>query len=139
MHGKSKTKLGIGVIGCGNISMTYLRNAALFGGVELRACADISADMAALRAKEYGIRALGVDALLAEPDIDLVLNLTIPAAHFDISFRRFRRASTSSPKSLWRRPPPMAAGWSPRRGRAMFCSARPPTRSLAPPDGGRAG
>lgn len=86
MHGKSKTKLGIGVIGCGNISMTYLRNAALFGGVELRACADISADMAALRAKEYGIRALGVDALLADPNIDLVLNLTIPAAHFDISF-----------------------------------------------------
>ena len=35
MHGKSKTKLGIGIIGCGNISMTYLRNAALFGGVEL--------------------------------------------------------------------------------------------------------
>ena len=54
MHGKSKTKLGIGVVGCGNISMTYLRNAALFGGVELRACADISADMAALRAQ--GIR-----------------------------------------------------------------------------------
>ncbi|WP_245466077.1 Gfo/Idh/MocA family oxidoreductase [Mesorhizobium sp. M7A.F.Ca.CA.002.09.1.1] len=73
-------------MGCGNISMTYLRNAALFGGIELRACADISADMTALRAKEYGIRALGVDALLADPEIDLVLNLTIPAAHFDISF-----------------------------------------------------
>ncbi|RUW20286.1 Gfo/Idh/MocA family oxidoreductase, partial [Mesorhizobium sp. M1E.F.Ca.ET.041.01.1.1] len=86
MHGKSKTKLGIGVIGCGNISMTYLRNAALFTGVVLRACADISVDMAALRAKEYGIRALGVDALLADPQVDLVLNLTIPSAHFDISF-----------------------------------------------------
>ena len=86
MHGISTTKLGIGVIGCGNISMTYLRNAALFGGIELRACADISADMAAVRAKEYGMRALGVDALLADPEIDLVLNLTIPAAHFDISF-----------------------------------------------------
>ncbi|TGT86039.1 MULTISPECIES: Gfo/Idh/MocA family oxidoreductase [unclassified Mesorhizobium] len=85
MQAKSQAKLGIGVVGCGNISMTYLRNAALFGGVELRACADISADMAALRAKEYGIRALGVDALLADPEIDLVLNLTIPAAHFDIS------------------------------------------------------
>ncbi|MEI9418157.1 Gfo/Idh/MocA family protein [Mesorhizobium sp. Cs1321R2N1] len=86
MQAKSQAKLGIGVIGCGNISMTYLRNAALFGGIELRACADISAEMAALRAKEYGIRALGVDALLADPQIDLVLNLTIPAAHFDISF-----------------------------------------------------
>ncbi|MEI9409666.1 Gfo/Idh/MocA family oxidoreductase [Mesorhizobium salmacidum] len=86
MQAKSQARLGIGVIGCGNISMTYLRNAALFGGIELRACADISAEMAALRAKEYGIRALAVDALLADPEIDLVLNLTIPAAHFDISF-----------------------------------------------------
>ncbi|TIY09677.1 MAG: gfo/Idh/MocA family oxidoreductase, partial [Mesorhizobium sp.] len=40
MRGKSAAKLGIGVVGCGNISMTYLRNAALFGDVELRACAD---------------------------------------------------------------------------------------------------
>src|SRR5437588_2935468 len=85
MQAKSEAKLGIGVVGCGNISMTYLRNAALFGGIELRACADISADMAAMRAKEYGIQALDVDALLADPEIDLVLNLTIPAAHFEIS------------------------------------------------------
>ena len=54
----------IGVVGCGNIAMTYMRNAALFGGVELTACADISPEMAALRAREYGIRALAVDALL---------------------------------------------------------------------------
>jgi predicted dehydrogenase len=86
MPGKSGAKLGIGVVGCGNISMTYLRNAALFGEVELRACADISPDIAALRAREYGIRALSVDALLADSEIDIVLNLTIPAAHFDVSF-----------------------------------------------------
>ncbi|MEO9338321.1 Gfo/Idh/MocA family oxidoreductase [Mesorhizobium sp. SB112] len=86
MHGKSKAKLRIGVVGCGNISLTYLRNAALFAGVELRACADISTELAAQRAVEYGIRAVSVDALLADPEIDLVLNLTIPAAHFDVSF-----------------------------------------------------
>lgn len=85
MPANSKDKLGIGVIGCGNISMTYLRNAALFAGVELRACADISTELAVLRAGEYGIRAVGVDALLADPEIDLVLNLTIPSAHFDVS------------------------------------------------------
>ena len=85
MAGNSKAKLGIGVIGCGNISMTYLRNAALFAGVELRACADISADAAALRAREYGIRALSVDQLLADPEVDLVLNLTVPAVHFDVT------------------------------------------------------
>jgi predicted dehydrogenase len=78
-------KLGIGVIGCGNIAMTYMRNAALFAGVELKACADISADAAALRAREYGIRATSVDALLADPEIGLILNLTIPAVHFDVT------------------------------------------------------
>ncbi len=85
MSDNSKAKLGIGVIGCGNISMTYLRNAALFAGVELRACADISSDAAALRAREYGIRASSVDQLLADPEVDLVLNLTIPAVHFDVT------------------------------------------------------
>ncbi len=85
MSDNSKTKLGIGVIGCGNISMTYLRNAALFADVELRACADISPDAAALRAREYGIRASSVDQLLADPQVDLVLNLTIPEVHFDVT------------------------------------------------------
>jgi predicted dehydrogenase len=81
----SRKNLRIGVIGCGNISMTYLRNAALFRGIELVACADLSSEMAELRAREYGIRAQTVDDLLKADDIDLVLNLTIPTAHFDIS------------------------------------------------------
>ncbi len=79
------TRLGIGIVGCGNISMTYLRNAALFPGVELRACADLSADLAAARAAEYGIRAEPLDALLAADDVDLVLNLTVPNAHYAVS------------------------------------------------------
>src|SRR6201999_1178168 len=82
--------LRIGVVGCGNISMTYLRHAALFRGLELRACADISAEAAERRGSEYGIRALAVDELLAADDIDLVLNLTVPNAHFDISLAALR-------------------------------------------------
>jgi predicted dehydrogenase len=78
-------KLGIGVVGCGNISMTYMRNAALFRDVELRACADLSPDLAAARAKEYGIRAEPLEKLLAAEDVDLVLNLTVPDAHFEVS------------------------------------------------------
>lgn len=85
MTTKSTRKLGIGVIGCGNIAMTYLRNAALFPGVRLVACADLNAELAAQRAAEYGLRAVTADALLADPEVDLVLNLTIPAAHFDVS------------------------------------------------------
>jgi predicted dehydrogenase len=79
------SKLGIGVVGCGNIAMTYLRNAALFAGLEPRACADALPAQAAFRAGEYGLRACTVEALLAAPDIDLVLNLTVPAAHHDVT------------------------------------------------------
>ena len=50
-------KLGVGVIGCGNISTTYFQLAPLFKGIEMRACADINMDAATARAKEYGVRA----------------------------------------------------------------------------------
>lgn len=76
---------GIGIIGCGNIAMTYMRNAALFQNVRLVACADMVPEAAVRRAQEHGIRAESVDALLANPEVGLVLNLTIPAAHFDVS------------------------------------------------------
>ena len=77
--------IGIGVIGCGNIAMTYMRNAALFRDVALVACADISLEAAERRAREYGVRALSVEGLLREPGVDLVLNLTVPAAHDDVT------------------------------------------------------
>ncbi|MBZ9935202.1 Gfo/Idh/MocA family oxidoreductase [Mesorhizobium sp. BR1-1-16] len=77
--------LRIGIVGCGNIAMTYMRNAALFPGVRLAACADIAPEQAALRGREYGIPAMSVDEIIASDDVDLVLNLTIPAAHFDVS------------------------------------------------------
>ena len=79
------TKLGIGVIGCGNISAAYMSYAPLFKGLEMRACADLNADVANARAAEFGLRAETVDGLLAANDIDIVVNLTIPAAHFTVS------------------------------------------------------
>lgn len=80
-------KLRIGVVGCGNISLAYMRNAPLFGGVEIIACADLNADAAKRRAAEFNLRAADVDSLIDDKDIDLILNLTIPAAHFDVSTR----------------------------------------------------
>lgn len=77
----------IGIVGCGNISMVYLRNAPLFRDVEITACADINMVAAAQRAEEFNLRAVDVATLMAAPDIDLVLNLTVPVAHFDISMR----------------------------------------------------
>ena len=88
-------KLGIGVIGCGNISAAYMRLAPLFRGIEMRACADIDMAAAEARAAEFGLRALTVDALLAAEDIDIVVNLTVPMAHYEIS-RRILQAGKHS-------------------------------------------
>lgn len=77
--------LGIGVIGCGNISKTYFLLAPLFRGMEMRACADMNMDAAKARAREFGLRAETVEGLLMARDIDIVVNLTVPMAHHDVS------------------------------------------------------
>lgn len=77
--------LGIGIIGAGNISAAYLRLAPMFKGIEMRAVADLNMDSAQSRADEFGVRAETVEGLLAADDIDIVVNLTIPAAHFEVS------------------------------------------------------
>lgn len=81
------SKTGIGIIGCGNISEAYLKLAPLFAGLEIRAVADIDMDAAEARAAEFGVRAETVEALLAAEDIDIAVNLTVPAAHFEVTKR----------------------------------------------------
>ena len=78
-------QLGVGIMGCGNISAAYMKLAPLFRGFEIRACADISEEAARARAEEFGLRAETVDGMLAADDIDIIVNLTIPAAHFEVS------------------------------------------------------
>ena len=79
--------LGIGIIGCGNISAAYLRLAPLFKGLEVRAVADLNMAAATARAAEFGVKAQSVDDLLANKDLDIVINLTIPDAHYPITKR----------------------------------------------------
>ena len=80
-------KLGIGIIGCGNISTSYLKLAPLFGALDLKAVADINMDAARLRASEYPVRAETVDEILADPEVDVIVNLTVPAVHYEVSRR----------------------------------------------------
>ena len=77
--------LGVGIIGCGNISITYLALAPLFKGIKMLACADLNPEAAQLRAKEYGVKAQTIDELLANDELDVIVNLTIPDAHFRVS------------------------------------------------------
>lgn len=81
----AKKTLGVGVIGCGNISKAYFELAPLFRGIEMRACADLNRAAAEARAAEFGLRAETVEGLLRSDDIDIVVNLTVPAAHFSVS------------------------------------------------------
>lgn len=80
----SKT-YGVGILGAGVISTTYLKFAPLFKGLEVRAVADILPEAAKNRAEEFNTTAQTPDELLANPDIDIVVNLTIPEVHYKIS------------------------------------------------------
>ena len=76
-----------GIIGVGNISAQYFEHIPNLPGLKLIAVADMNEARAAEVAAEQGVEALSVDALLEDPRIDAVLNLTIPAAHVAIGTR----------------------------------------------------
>ena len=78
-------KLGVGIIGCGNISTAYLKLGPLFRALDMRAVADLNMAAATARAEEFGVRAHSVEDLLAADDIDVVVNLTVPGAHYAVS------------------------------------------------------
>jgi predicted dehydrogenase len=76
---------GIGIIGAGNISVAYLRLAPLFRDLDVRAVADLLPAAAKARGDEFGVAAMTPDELLKHSEIDVVVNLTIPAAHYGVS------------------------------------------------------
>ncbi len=77
--------VAVGVVGCGVISEIYLTNAARWGALRVAAVADLDAAKARERGAQFGVPAVPVDALLADPAIKLVLNLTIPRAHAEVA------------------------------------------------------
>src|SRR5215208_30215 len=83
-------KVGFGVIGCGVISAAYLKAARRFANLELCAVADVRAAAAENCAAEFGVPALRVDQLLRRDDIEIVVNLTVPLAHTDVSLAVLR-------------------------------------------------
>lgn len=81
------TALKIGMIGVGNIAPQYVRGCAQFpDDVQLIACADINMDKAQQFATDNGLQAMTIAELLAS-DVDIVLNLTIPKAHAEVSLQ----------------------------------------------------
>ncbi|MDP4090212.1 MAG: Gfo/Idh/MocA family oxidoreductase [Bacillota bacterium] len=80
-------KVKIGIIGCGVISNTYISNIkAMFSYLEIVACADINIDRAREMAKKYSIpKAYSTEELLADPEIEIAVNLTIPSVHAEVN------------------------------------------------------
>ncbi|MFY8031341.1 MAG: Gfo/Idh/MocA family protein [Devosia sp.] len=81
-------RVGVGFIGTGNISSAYLTAMKGFDVLDIRGLADMKQDLAAKRAAEFGVPvAASVEALLADPSVEIIVNLTIPRAHVEVGLR----------------------------------------------------
>lgn len=89
--------LGVGIIGAGVISQTYLENLTSFPDVKVVAIGDVIPERARAKAEEHGIGVGGTsEDVLSHPEVELVVNLTIPAAHVDVSL-----AAVAAGKHVW--------------------------------------
>ncbi len=74
----------VGIVGCGTIAPAYLKAGKFFTQTEIVACSDVIPEAAQKRAGEFGIKALPIDAVFADAEIEIVLNLTPPQQHAPI-------------------------------------------------------
>ena len=89
----SAKRIGVGFIGTGNISSAYLK--AILGRdgmpgfpvLDVKGLADMRPEAAQARADEFGLKAMSIDAMLADPEIALIVNLTIPRAHVEVGLK----------------------------------------------------
>ena len=78
--------VNFGIIGCGNISNAYFNATKKFPLLHIAACADLDLARAQAKAAEHNVpKACTPEELLADPDIEIVINLTIPNAHYAVS------------------------------------------------------
>ena len=80
-------KLNVGIIGTGNIAPAYITGCAPFDIIEVTACADINMESANAFATAHNLRALTVEDMLKDPDVHIIINLTIPKVHAQVSLQ----------------------------------------------------
>ena len=83
-------KVKVGIIGCGNIFKAYATGCRMFEILDLAACADIDMAKAEAQAREFNVPFMTVDQLLADRDIEIVVNLTVPNVHAAVSMNILR-------------------------------------------------
>ena len=75
----------VGLIGCGHISETYFRAHKYFNNFKIIKCADINSKASIKCAKKYKIKSLSVNEILKDKEVKIILNLTIPKAHYEVA------------------------------------------------------
>ncbi|MET0529270.1 MAG: Gfo/Idh/MocA family oxidoreductase [Microvirga sp.] len=80
-------RVGIGIVGCGNISEAYLKAASHFAILDIKGVADLKQEAAEARASQFGLQARSVEELLKDPAVEIIVNLTIPAAHVEVGMK----------------------------------------------------
>jgi predicted dehydrogenase len=80
-------KVGIGIIGCGNISGAYLKAMASFPILDIRGVADLNRALADAKAAEFNVPAKNIDELFADPKVEIIVNLTVPKAHVAVGLQ----------------------------------------------------
>lgn len=94
-----ETRTKVSIIGCGNISDIYLQNCAAFG-LPVVACADLDMARAEAKGRKFGVAAYSVAEVLSDPTSDIILNLTPPGTHAEIT-----RASLEAGKHVYSEKP----------------------------------
>ena len=94
-----ETKTRIAIVGCGNISDTYFKNCLEFG-LDIAACTDMDMSRAEAKAAQFGVTARPLNEVFADPSIELIVNLTPPNAHAEIS-----RAALNAGKHVYSEKP----------------------------------
>jgi predicted dehydrogenase len=123
--GPQAANLRVGIIGCGVISGIYMKNCRVLPGLTLVACADALPERAEAKAREHGIDALSVDALLESPEIDLVVDLTVPAAHGLVNQRALeagKHVYSEKPLAVTRAEGETTIALAERRGLRVGCA-----------------
>lgn len=111
------TPAKVGLVGCGNISSIYLQVGQTLDAIRIVACADLRREAAEAQAQRFGVGCVcTVDELLADPEIEIVLNLTTPEAHGALAL-----AALEAGKSVYNEKP---LAMSRAEGQRMLALAR---------------
>jgi predicted dehydrogenase len=93
--------VGVGIVGAGTISVAYLENLTSFPDLVVHAIGDLRPEAAAARAARFGIETHGgPEVVLGHPDVEIVVNLTVPAAHVEVAL-----AAVAAGKHVWSEKP----------------------------------